>query len=199
MAEIWIHTDRAEFVRECVIVYARRVMPDWSVREFCRQPVLFRGQRYYVCETGPAEPPFARRYLLAPWPPELHDASPHTICYDEDYVRRRDRHFCADRVEEKIHWALLCLLPLVGFLWAGTKKRMAQFGVNARRATNLSVFLTFGASLITAIFVGWLGGASPLNYGLLALLLTDVCLRYDQLQRDTESFWGFGEWLIAGL
>ncbi|MBI3415415.1 MAG: hypothetical protein HY043_08855 [Verrucomicrobia bacterium] len=199
MAEIQVHTDKAEFVCDCVIIHARREMTDWRVREFCRRPILFRGQRYFVSETGPAEKPFARKYLLAPWQEDLHDASPHTIYYDEDYVRARDKRARGDSVDEQIHVALLCLAPFIGLLWSGTKRRLGRFGLNSRAVTGFSVFLTFDATLVFAILVGWLGGASLVNYGLLALLLADVCLRYDQLGRDTEDYWGFGEWLVAGL
>jgi len=77
-----IASDEVVFDGERVVIQAAEPM-DWPVREFCKVPVFFRGRKYYLRSKRGVEQPRPMVYELWPWPADLHEASQHTVVYDE--------------------------------------------------------------------------------------------------------------------
>src|SRR5262245_36347476 len=50
MAGFDIGGDVLSFEGDNVIILARREFPDWQVRQFCLNPIFFRGKKYYLCD-----------------------------------------------------------------------------------------------------------------------------------------------------
>jgi len=77
-----IGSDEVVFDGERIVIHAAEPM-DWPVREFCKVPVFFRGRKYYLRSKRGVEQPRPMVYELWPWPADLHEASQHTVVYDE--------------------------------------------------------------------------------------------------------------------
>lgn len=204
-----------------VYIYARREIPDWTVREFSRKAIFFRGNKYYLRFRSPAPRPYAALYELAPWPADLHDQSKESFLYDEDFVAERDRLLRVTRATETLRSILLPLYPLLGFCWSSYKDRVLQpLGFVPRSITAASTMLEFVTCLVQGALFGYLGGGivtqarsaitmplaaadDPLwaiaDLVLLVLLFVDCVLRYNQVLRDQESLDGFMEWVFAFL
>ncbi len=201
-----------------VVIDARREFPDWQVREFARIPVHFEGQRYFLSARFDGAPPWRVRYVLDPWPANLGPGNGRFLVYDADAVAERDMEVRDRRANEAVHLSLLLVAPLMGFLWSGTKQRLARFGFIPRTVTGLSLLLTFGLLLLQGalgtifMMAGGMSGQEALGglvrafFGdewawidplLLVALAVDCLLRYGQHLNHTEEPWGFMEWLAA--
>ena len=198
-----IGTDRVCLEPERLIIHAAEPM-DLPIREFCKVPVHFQGQKYYVRAKQAGERPCAVVYELWPWPPELHEASTQQLFYDEAYVTERNRMAATRRRHERRHWVLLPLYPLLGLCWSRYNNQvLGAWGFEPGSITNASIFLTFNFVVADGIFVGWLGGGilgvRVWDWALLFLLGADTVLRYGQsLQLDVEHHWGICEWMWPG-
>jgi hypothetical protein len=198
-------------------IYARRAMPDWTVREFQRQAIFFQGRKYYLRLAEPAPRPYAARYELAPWPEDLHEQSNRSFAYDEAFVAERDRQALAQGARSLGHACLLPFYPFLGFFWSGFKDRaLAPLGFVPASVTSASVLLEFLLMILQGILFGYLGGGliaqtlsrcllHPGTYGgsgavldlaLLAVLAVDCAVRYSQGLRGDERPDGFLEWLL---
>jgi hypothetical protein len=201
-----------------VVIDARREFPDWQVREFARIPVHFEGQRYFLSARFAGEPPWRTRYVLDPWPENLGAGSGRFLVYDAEAVAERDLEVRDRRANETVYLSLLPVAPLMGFLWSGTKQRLARFGFVPRTVTGLSLLLTFGVVLLqgalSTVFMvaggmsgqGALGGLARAFFGdewawldplLLVVFAADSVIRYGQHLNNEERPWGFMEWLVA--
>jgi hypothetical protein len=206
-AAIAVGSDRVRIENGRPVIEAAEAM-DWPVREFCRVPIYFADRKYYVRRRSQAQPPFAARYELWPWPDELRDQSTHAVFYDEDYVTERDEAAKRRRRFDRIHFLLLPFYPLLGLCWSGFKNRVLQpVGFEPRSITWASVVMIFNLWIVEGIFVGWLRGGLLIWWfgsgnlrsadGLLLVVLTlDTTWRANQLLKsDVQEHLGFCEWL----
>jgi hypothetical protein len=198
-------------------IYARRAIPDWTVREFQRQAIFFQGRKYYLRLAEAAPRPYAVRYELAPWPDDLHEQSKQSFAYDEAFVAERDRQALGQGARSLGRACLLPLYPFLGFLWSGFKDRaLVPLGFIPASITSASTLLEFLLTILQGIFFGYLGGGfvaqalsrcllRPGSYGgagavldlaLLALLAVDCMVRCSQVLRGDELPDGFLEWLF---
>ncbi len=181
---------------------------DWPIREFCKVPIFFRGQKYYLRSKLEGRQPGLMVYQLCPWPAQLHEASPRSVVYDEAYVAQRDEAAAAARRHQRLYVALLPLYPFLGLLWSGFKNRiLGPLGFEPGSITQASVVLIFNALIVEGIFVGWLRGglltyflSRPVlrsaDWAVMLLLGADSAMRFGQvLKMDVQEHWGFCEWL----
>ena len=195
-----VGSDKVCAESERLIIHAAEPM-DVPIREFCKIPVYYLGQKYYVLSKRTGERPYAAVYVLCPWPTGLLESSTRHLIYDEAYVAERDKIASVRRRNERFHLLLLPAYPLLGLCWSRCKNQMFQeWGFEPGSITKASIFLIFNLLIVEGIFVGWFGsgllGAPPLDYALLLLLGIDTILRYEQtLKLDVERHWGFCEWV----
>jgi hypothetical protein len=64
ITELAVGPDLVRVGDEIVTVFAMREMPDWTVREFCRVPIHFRGYKFFPKRKLPDPSPYAFRYEL---------------------------------------------------------------------------------------------------------------------------------------
>lgn len=203
-----VGSDRVCVGEDRVVIEAAELM-DWPLREFCRVPIFFEGRKYFLHRLGQAEKPYAKRYELCPWPANLHEESPRTVCYDTAYVANRDQLARQQRRFDRLHLLLLPLYPFLGLCWSGLKNGLLnRIGFEPRSITAASVALAFNLLILEGIFVGWLRGGLLLvllgnarlqaaDLALMALLAGDTVARYSQLLKtDVQRHWGFCEWMI---
>jgi len=204
---ISVGSDRVCIYEDRVIIEAAEMM-DWPAREFARVPVYFEGRKFLVHSSGPAIPPYVRKYELVPWPVEQHEASNRAVFYDEDYVAARDAAAREQRKFTRLYYLLLPLYPCLGWCWSGIKSgALWRWGFEPRSITSASLFLTLCLLLAEGTAIGWLAGGflvwmtGDWNYRtadvlIAVILFLDLIVRYDQLLRsDSADLWGFGEWL----
>ncbi len=203
-SETALGPDRVLRLGERLIVRSRVDMPDWNVRRFRRLAILFEGRRYFVCErTVEGGADGTVRYVLAPWPDTLHDLPAGEAVYDEAFVQARDAARRELRARRSVGLVLFVLIPLLGFVWSRTKRRLLRrYGISTRTATTWSVrlewlVLLFGSG--PAALLGAFGG--PVGRLLLvawfAFWGVDLMFRYGDLHRDEPVHYGFYEWLFA--
>jgi hypothetical protein len=179
-----------------LVIYSQRDMPDWVVREFKRPAIRFKGHKFYLRAKSAAEKPFRWKYTLWPWTADMLEMPPYEIDYGEEYVRAREAEFKDGATADSVHWSLMPLYPLLGFLWSGLKEKLVGFGFNPRSLTSMSVMLEFGLMLLQGIYVGWLAHGVIINYVVLLVLVADVIMRYDAVLGDKPLQPGFLEWLF---
>ncbi len=189
-------------------IFAMRPMVDWTVREFSIVPIYFRGHKFYLKKKMDGPAPYACRYELAPWYPQLGMESSLSITYDEDYVADRDRYCRADRRNDHLHSALFGIYPLLGFCWSGFKERvLSRIGFDPVDITGGSIFIELGFFMVEGIFFGaFHGGFLTMLFGrrllfwldlaLLLVLPADCAMRYGQIIRGDSVPAGFLEWLF---
>lgn len=207
MASLQIGSDQVTFESDCVIIHATESM-DWPIREFCKVPIWFRDQKYYLRSKQTGQPPHAMIYELAPWPADLHDQSPKHITYDESYVTERNRLAGSVRKHDRAYYILVLFYPLLGLAWSGFKNRtLARCGFDPQSITSASIFLIFSLCVLETVFVGWLRAGFfaylfhsativAVDWILLLLFGFDSVIRYARLLRDDmDKRWGFCEWL----
>jgi hypothetical protein len=200
-------------------------MPDWQVREYCRIPIRFQNQKYYLSKREPGEKPYAVRYRLTPWGDSGITRSGE-IFYDEQSVTERENDLKTGQYESATRAVLLIFYPFLGLLWSKTKDKLVRFGFVPRTITGVSIMLTFCIMLLDGMFVKMLmvrslrsgqlviGGLIRAFYGedsinlgafafrvlwldciLILCLILDVIIRYSQHLGEAESPWGFMEWI----
>ncbi len=179
-----------------LVIYSKRDMSEWVVREFKRPAIRFKGHKFYLRDKTSADKPFRWKYTLWPWTDDDLEMPPYEIDYDEDYVCERESEFKGRMAADSVHWSLLPLYPFLGFLWSGVKDRLQDFGFVPRSITSQSVMLEFGVMLLWGIYVGYLFGGSLLNYTMLLVLVVDVIMRYDAVLGDKPIQPGFLEWIF---
>ncbi|HEV2391271.1 MAG TPA: hypothetical protein VG146_02805 [Verrucomicrobiae bacterium] len=191
-----------------VVIRAAKPM-DWTIREFCKVPIFFQGQKYYLRSKCKGDKNHPVVYELSPWPTELHEAAPFGIIYDEAYTTERDLNEAKNRHYRCSYLALLPFYPFLGLFWSGFKDRpLSVLGFEPGSITKASIALTFNLFIAEGIFVGWLAGGMmtyflghprlrPLDWVLMLLLGADTIMRFGQsLKLDVTRHWGFCEWLL---
>jgi len=123
MDVIQVGGDEVRILPDHVQIHARHPIADWSVRDFCRHPIYFSGQKYYLRQRRAAMPPRAACYELVPWPADLHEESPVSFTYDEEFVARRDIEFRTEKQRTVLWHVLLPLYPFLGLCWSGFKEK----------------------------------------------------------------------------
>ena len=208
-----VGSDELRFERDLVVIHARNPIADWRVREFCRNAIYFEGHKYFLLQRNKAERPFAARYTLAPWPDDLHEESPRSFIYDEDFVASRDAGFFTERRRSVAWHLLLPVYPLLGLCWTGVKERVLwPIGFVPTSITSASVMLVFCITFLDSIFFGYLGGGVVIrslgaealggwavlaDFLLIGLLALDCMVRFGQLLEGEEPVPdGFLEWVF---
>jgi hypothetical protein len=183
-----------------LVIYASVDMADWYVREYRKTAIFFEGERYFIASKSLLGDGRIR-YVLEPWPDHLLDLPSGTICYDENYVRSRDEALKQIENSEYTRLFLLPLYPLIGFLPSSLKLEIEdRYGIDAYRATVYSLWIEYlclfvhGALLVVATFTTMFNVFYLL--GVIFLLLPDTLLRYDHTQKESNSPFGFYEWLF---
>ena len=184
---------------QAVVIYSKRNMDRWVVREHRRPAIWFRGYKFYLHSKLHTEKPFAWKYTLWPWPEDDRQAPPYEIDFDEDYVMERERELKSGLAGEGVRWILLLFYPILGFFWSGVKDRLISLGFDPRTMTSVSVMLEFSLMLLLGIYAGWWGGGTPPLYTVLAVLILDVVFRYDAVLREKPRQPGFLEWCFRRL
>ncbi len=145
--------DRVTIEDAQVVIEAKNPMPDWTVREYCRTPIWFQEQKYYLRQKRAAEKPYAMRYVLAPWSvEECGPTSAAELVYDAETVASRDQGVRMGRMEDIGKAFLLLFYPFVGFLWTRTKEKLARCGIVPRTVTGVSIMLEFGLVMLDGVF-----------------------------------------------
>jgi hypothetical protein len=206
--DLMVGRDKVQVGDLTVTVFAMRAMADWTVREFSIVPIYFRGHKFYLKRRLEGPAPFACRYELAPWYPQLGQESSLSIVYDEDYVADRDRDYRTDRRNDHLHSALFGIHPLLGFCWSGFKEGvLSRIGFEPVDITEASIFIAFGFFMVEGIFAfyfrgGFLGFVFSrmwliwLDWALLVVLPLDCAVRYGHIIRGDAHPEGFLEWLF---
>ncbi|MDB6122550.1 MAG: hypothetical protein JWQ71_1543 [Pedosphaera sp.] len=208
-----IGPDKVQVGTDTIVIYATRIMADWTIREFCRVPIYFQSRKYFLRRKEPAPAPYAIRYELASWTADLPNETTRFINYDETYVAEREHEFKSTHRNEHLHSALMCLYPLLGFFWSEFKERvLGPIGFEPRSITSASIMLAFSFFLLEGIFVFYFrSGFAAAVFGnslfylplvwldrfLLCTLPVDCLFRYGQLLGggdDTPG--GILEWLF---
>ena len=179
---------------DVLAIYSRRNMPDWVVREFSRPAIWFQDQKCFLLAREPVRGHFRWKYSLSPWPSDHGHSPSTTITYSTEYVVARERDYHRQLASTSTGNLLRPFSPVLGFLWSGTKDRLALLGLSDRSLTSSSIALEFGVFTVLGIYVGYLGGWSVRSVILLAVLGLDLLMRYDAELRDRERQFGFLEW-----
>jgi hypothetical protein len=208
--ELMIGSDKVVFEGDLVVIHATEPM-DWRLREFCKVPIWFRDQKYFLQSKRTGQPPRGVIYELAPWPENLHEVSPDSICYDEEFVIERNRLNGSVRRHDRFNPILLPFYPFLGLAWSDFKNgTLARCGFDPQSITSASVFLVFCVFTLQGVFVGRFraglltqffgSGFMIYDLGLLLLLGLDILVRYVSLLKgETDRFLGFCQWLVPKL
>lgn len=213
MQAIPVGSDLVEVAEDHIVIHARHPFLDWRVREFCKQPIFFDGQKFYLRSRHKDTAPYVIRYELKPWPEDLHDESSAKFVYDESLVAERDADFNTERQRTVLWYLLLPFYPFFGLCWSGFKEKVLwPIGFVPIPVTSASVFLVFCGTFLDALFFGFLGGgivigtfgirglggwAFVVDLALIAVLALDCVTRFSQLLRDDSPVPdGFLEWLL---
>ncbi len=149
---IQIGPDRITLTDEGVIIEARHEMPDWEVRDFNPAPIYFQDKKYHLVGKRRADPPYAVRYHLQPWPEGQQAAANQFHTYDAESVADRDAARRGGQRDELVRGLLLPLYPFLGLLWTGTQKRLTRFGFIPHSITGVSIFTAFCVLFAEGVF-----------------------------------------------
>ena len=211
---LWVGKDHLTIGDSFVVIDAAKEISDWQVRDFQRMPIFLGDFKFFLCQKLAAEKPFAVRYVLERWPEDANlSAAPISFTYDEQFVLERDAEHARGEKLETLGRVLICLYPLLGFLWANTKRKLIPAGFIPRSITGVSVFSCVCLMLLQGTFVRMrvglftflFGNVAKLSVGLLVadyalfgIMLLDIVLRFDQhIRHTTDHPWGFCEWITA--
>ena len=147
-----IGADQVTITDQEVFIEAQHEMPDWQVREFKVIPIYFEDKKYFLAEKRKAEPPFAFRYRLRPWPESHIESATFCYNYDAQAVAERDSSRRSGQRDELVRLSLLPLYPFLGFLWAGAQKKLIRFGFAPQSLTGASIFTGFSLILLQGVF-----------------------------------------------
>ena len=208
---LWVGKDHLTITEDFVVIDAAQEILDWQVREFQRMPIFLGDFKFFLRQKVKGEAPFAMRYILQRWPEDAaFDSAPCSFTYDEQFVAERDADHARNERYEKLGRILICLYPLLGFLWSGTKKKLVPAGFIPRSITGVSIFTCICLLLLQGTFmrmrIGFItlifGNLSRLNfelliadYALFGLMVLDIIFRFDQHIKNVEYPWGFCEWV----
>ena len=157
---IRVGLDRVTVTDNEVVIEARHEMPDWKVQELNTPAVYFEDKKYFLADKGAAQPPYALRYVLRPWPEGKAANAKLFHTYDADAVWERDSSRRGEALNE-VAWAcLLPLYPFLGLLWSGSQQRLVRFGFVPRTITGVSIMVNFGLMLAQGAFMALLLFAS---------------------------------------
>jgi hypothetical protein len=137
---IRIGPDQVAITDQEVVIEAKHEMPDWQVREFRVIPIYFEDKKYFLVEKRKAEPPYAFRYVLRPWPESHIESATFFHTYDSQAVAERDSTRRTGQRDELVRLCLLPLYPFLGFLWSGAQKKLVRFGFVPQSLTAASIF-----------------------------------------------------------
>jgi hypothetical protein len=214
ITEFSVGPDKVHLIGDTVVIFAMRAMPEWTVREFSRSPIYFQDGKYFLRRKTAGPAPFAFQYELAPWHSGLGAESNLSITYDEAYVARREEQHRGDRRENLIYPALVCIYPLLGFLWSGFKERvLGPLGFEPAAITAASTLFEFCFFMLEGVFILYFHGGliAPfcgraafdsmlwVDRALFIIVPLDAMLRYDQVLRGNASPDGFLEWVFRRL
>ena len=196
--------DLVHFEGRRLVVETRSPMPDWRATSYRRTAVVYEDRTYYVATEHQA----GRRrfrYVLEPWPDDLHDRPARTVVYDDAYTAARN----AGRGRA---WASLLLWPvlettspLFGCLWSGAKQRLqAELGIDAYRATRRSMLgeyllsLSFAVLFFLLLLDPSLAPLSPLSaLATSVVALVDAAYRWNHVMDHPHEHVGVFEWLVV--
>src|SRR6266481_2076597 len=147
-----IGPDRITVTGDEVAIEAKHEMPNWEVRELNPAPVYFEDKKYYLIEKRRANPPYAVRYLMAPWPADQSAGTKLFYTYDAETVAEREANHRLGNRDEVVRLGLLPLYPLLGLLWSGTQQRLTRFGFVPRTITSASIFIVFCLLFAQGVF-----------------------------------------------
>ena len=60
--ERWVGPDLVRIEGELLVIYSRRDMSDWVVREFCRPTIWFQDQKFFLLAKERVKGPCSWRY-----------------------------------------------------------------------------------------------------------------------------------------
>jgi len=147
-----IGPDQVTLRDDKVIIEAKHEMPDWEVRELNPVPVYFEDKKYYLLEKRRSNPPYAVRYLLAPWPADQSAGTKLFYTYDAETVAEREANRKEGNKDEMVRLGLLPFYPFLGLLWSGTQQRLTRFGFVPRAITSASIFVVFSLLFAEGVF-----------------------------------------------
>jgi len=193
-AELHVGPDLVRIEDGILVIYSRRHMPDWVVREFCRPALWFQDRKFYLRSRESVRGSRCWKYALCLWPESDLESAPYSICYTEAYVQERERQFRSEFAAGSGRQLLLPFYPFLGFFWSGLKDNLGALGFNARSTTAISVMIELGVAMLLGIFTGYLGSWSIRNVVVFLILMADVVFRYDAVLRDKMRQPGLLEW-----
>ncbi len=178
-------------------------MPDWKATRYRKTAVVFEERTYFVASRT-ALSGGVWRYVLAPWPDDLHDAPGRTIHYGEPYVLERDQTRREQGRLERKAVGLYFLTWLLGFLPSGVKLRLNErYGIHPLVVTGKSLFLEYLAfiNLVVLLVIGGFTGALPILplLGAAAVVAIDRTVRTARLEKGGMRQYGFGEWIFRRI
>jgi len=147
-----IGPDRVTFEANNVVIEAKHEMPDWEVREINPAPVYFEDKKFFLIEKRRANPPYAIRYLLSPWPEDQTAGTKLFYTYDAETVAEREANHRLGNRDEIVRLCLLPFYPFLGLLWSGTQQRLTRFGFVPRAITSASIFVVFSLLFAEGVF-----------------------------------------------
>jgi hypothetical protein len=212
-----VGSDRFVVKGDTVVLYAACRMLDWKTTRYRKTAVVWRDRTYFVESQGPVTGA-GWRYVLAPWPEDLHDTPGRVVHYDARYVQERDALRREQQALERSAVGLWAISPLLGFLPSRVKLRLNErYGFHPVTVTDRSLLLEYailvvllGAFVIFAMASGLapvygadgrrVGGPSLVGLFLAAAFLAvDRIVRYDRLLTASMQQYGLGEWLVRRL
>lgn len=202
-----IGPDLVLFFDNKTVVCSPKQMHDWEARNFERPRIMIQGDAYYLSRRLPGDEDRPFRYELAEWPAFLESDPKNVIHYNEDYVEQRDGRYKRFKSKTGRTSRLTFLYPILGFAWAGMKKKLLEpHGFNPVRISLFSCVLAYGifmAELISFFFFAsgvlqWSSGNHMLwlDYTFLLVLPVDAAVRFFQIVNGTARYPdGFLEWI----
>ena len=147
-----IGPDRVTVADGEVTIHAKNRMPDWEVRDLNPIPIYFEDKKYDLVQAVKAEPPYAVRYLLHPWPEGHVSGAKAFWSYDQESVNEREASSRSGTRDEIIRMGLLPFYPFLGLLWSKMQERLERFGFVARNITGVSIFTVFCMAFAQGVF-----------------------------------------------
>jgi hypothetical protein len=194
--------DRVRFSGDNLVVEAACEMPDWKATRYRRTAIVFRQRTYFVASSA-SQASGVHRYVLEPWPEDLHDEPGRIIDYHAAYALERDERRRRQARVERESLVLFFLSPLLGFLPSGLKLALNdRYGYDPVTVTGRSLF-------IQRLLMLMLMALAPLSLfagipiapvaGLLLMVLVDLVIRQGRQLRGTMRQYGFWEWAVRRI
>jgi len=136
-----------------VVIESKHEMPDWKVQTMQVPVIHFEGRKYFLAEKGQAQPPYAIRYVLRPWPEGRVPNARLFYVYSAETVAERDADRRTGMREEMMRAQLLVFYPFLGLLWSGIQKRLIRLGFLPHAISGISIFTVFSLLLTQGAFI----------------------------------------------